>query len=134
MTAFPRSDSIEFAAHPAVAACARRRTRLALRAWNLEELADEAEQVVTELIVNSVEAHRREHLAAPVRLTLLAGLRTVLIAVRDASDGAPLPRAAAPGDEDGRGLLIVDALCAKWNVKTAPGGGKTVRCLLTGRR
>lgn len=131
-----QSDTIAFAPHPAVVASARLRTRRALRAWNLEELADDATQVVSELISNGIEAHRREQLTAPVRLTLLGGLRTLLIVVRDASSAPPVLAPAVPDldGECGRGLSIVDVLSADWNVKPAPGGGKTVRALLRGAR
>lgn len=125
-----RSDSITLAPHPGAVAVARLHVRRALTAWDLDELGDEAVQVVSEIIANSIEAHRREHLNAPVRLTLLAGLRTVLIAVRDASAAQPVPARPASDDESGRGLLIVDALAAKWDVKPAPDGGKTIRVLL----
>lgn len=125
-----RSDAIDLAAHPAVVATARLRTRLALRAWQLDELNEDASQVVSELVTNSIEAHRREHLDAPVRLTLVAGLRTLLIIVRDASTDEP--DACSPGAdaEAGRGLLIVNALSARWDTKPVPGGGKVIRALI----
>lgn len=129
-----RSDTIEFAPHPAAVAEARLHTRQSLRAWALNDLYDEAAQIVSELTTNSVEAHRREGLVAPVRLTLLAGLRTVLIAVHDAS---PVPPVVLPLDDDaesGRGLFIVEALAAAWSWKLSPSGGKTVRVLLRGAR
>lgn len=131
-----RSDSIGFAPHPAVVSAARLRTRRALRSWGLEELAADSAQVVSELMSNAVQAHRREHLNAPIRLTLLAGLRTVLIVVRDASPAPPAPASAVVDldGESGRGLCIVDALSSNWCWKTAPGGGKTVRALLRGSR
>lgn len=128
------SDSIELAAHPAVVATARLRTRRALRAWGLSELADDAEQIVSEAVANAVEAHHRERIEAPVRLTLLGGLRTLLIVVRDASSEKPLPRDPSVNEECGRGLLIVGALSDLWDVKAAPGGGKVVRCLIRGKR
>lgn len=129
-----RSDTIEFAPHPAVVAEARLRTRQALRAWDLDDLYDEAAQIVSELTTNSVEAHRREARPGPIRLTLLAGLRTLLIAVRDAS---PAPPTLSPLDDDaesGRGLFIVETLAAAWSWKPSPSGGKTVRVLLRGAR
>jgi anti-sigma regulatory factor (Ser/Thr protein kinase) len=86
--------------------------------------------VVSELATNAVQAHRREHLTEPIRLTLLAGLRTVLIAVRDASASQPASSTADSNAEHGRGLFIVEALAAAWSWKPAPGGGKTVRVLL----
>lgn len=128
------SDAIEFAAHPAAVSAARLRTRRALRAWGLDELSADAEQVVSELTANAVEAHHREHLAAPVRLTLLAGLRTLLIVVRDASPTPPSPTLLTDDGESGRGLIIVDVLASAWNWKPAPGGGKTVRAFLRGHR
>lgn len=131
-----RSDSVEFAPHPAVVSAARLRTQRALRAWDLEELAADCAQVVSELVSNALQAHRREHLNAPIRLTLLGGLRTVLIVVRDASDSPPAPTAAVPGldGESGRGLCIVDVLSSDWGWKPAPGSGKTVRALLRASR
>lgn len=129
-----RSDSVEFAPHPAVVSAARLRTERNLRAWDLEELAADTTQVVSELVSNAVQAHRREQLSAPVRLTLLGGLRTVLIVVRDASDSPPAKIPSVPDldGESGRGLCIVDVLSAAWCWKPAPGGGKTVRALLRG--
>lgn len=100
----------------------------------LNELEADARQVVSEIVTNAIEAHRRERIEGPVRLTLLAGLRTVLIAVRDASVAQPVPACPGSDDESGRGLLIVDARAATWDTKVAPGGGKTVRVLLRGSR
>ena len=125
-----RSDTIDLAAHPAVVATARLRTRRALRAWQLDELNEDASQVVSELVTNSIEAHRREHLDAPVRLTLVAGLRTLLVVVRDASTHQPDTCSPGTDAETGRGLLIVDALSARWDTKHAPGGGKVIRALI----
>lgn len=131
-----RSDSVEFAPHPAVVSAARLRAQRALRAWNLEELAADCAQVVSELVSNALQAHRREHLNAPIRLTLLGGLRTVLIVVRDASDSPPATVPVVPDldGESGRGLCIVDVLSSAWCWKPAPGGGKTVRALLRASR
>lgn len=128
-----RSDSTEYAPHPGAVAAARLRTRLNLRGWGLKELADEAEQIVSELISNSIEAHQREQLDAPVRLTLLAGLRTALIVVRDASRDEPVRKDPGVDLESGRGLLIVDALADHWCWKPVPDGGKAVRVLLRGK-
>lgn len=128
-----RSDHIDLAPHPGAVAVARLHVRRALSDWDLDDLSDDVGQVVSEIVANAIEAHRREHLNTPVRLTLLAGLRTVLIAVRDASAAQPVPACPAPDAESGRGLLIVKALAVKWDTKPAPGGGKTVRALLRAR-
>lgn len=125
-----RSDSLEFGASPGSVAVARLHARVVLGEWGLSELAADATQVVSELMTNAIEAHRREQLDAPVRLTLLAGPRAVLIVVRDAAAGRPEP--GNPGDisEHGRGLLIVEALAARWDCKRCPDGGKAVRALV----
>lgn len=127
-------DSIELDAVPAAVPLARARARRLLKGWGLRELADDTEQIVSELVTNAVEAHQHECLDAPARLTLIAGLRTVLVVVRDAASGKP--RLGSPGDdhETGRGLIIVDTLAAYWDTKSHPGGGKVVRALVRGTR
>lgn len=127
-----RSDSIEMAAIPGTVPLARARTRVLLWEWGLDELADDAEQVIAELLANSVEATAEAGLEAPVRLTLIAGLRTLLIAVWDACPDPPVPQDPVLAAESGRGLIIVDALAARWDWKPAP-AGKVTRALLRGK-
>ncbi|MCL2582374.1 MAG: ATP-binding protein [Streptosporangiales bacterium] len=129
-----RSDSIDLAPHPGAVALARLHVRRTLGVWDLGELEADASQVTSEIVANAIEAHHHEHLNAPVRLTLLAGLRTLLIAVRDASTAMPVPAQPGPDLESGRGLLTVSALAAQWDAKPLAGGGKTVRALLRGSR
>jgi anti-sigma regulatory factor (Ser/Thr protein kinase) len=130
----PRSDYLELGAYPGAVPSARLHTRAILAEWGLTELADSAESVVAELVTNAVEATRREHLEEPVRLTLLAGLRTVLIVMRDPSSSPPVPGSPDGDHESGRGLIIVDALSARWDWKLAPSGGKVVRAIVRGER
>jgi anti-sigma regulatory factor (Ser/Thr protein kinase) len=127
-----RSDSLELGAFPEAVPLARARTRELLREWELDELADDAATVISEIVTNSVTATRAAGLDTPVRVTLLAGLRTLLIAVWDASPETPVPADAGDDDENGRGLLIVQALSARWDWKKVPGerGGKVVRALI----
>jgi anti-sigma regulatory factor (Ser/Thr protein kinase) len=131
-----QSSFLEFAASPSAVPSVRLYTCGVLAEWGLgeDDLASDTESVVAELVANAVEAGRREQLGAPIRLTLLAGLRTVLIVVRDASTSPPVPGQPGDLDESGRGLLIVDALSARWDSKPAPGGGKVVRALVRGQR
>lgn len=128
-----RSDSVALAPSLGAVGLARLHVRRTLHGWGLEELEADASQIVSEVVANAIEAHCRDGLSAPVRLTLLVGLRTLLIVVRDASP-APLVPAVGPGldAESGRGLFLVDALAAAWNVKNLSGGGKAVRVLLRG--
>lgn len=126
------SDSLLLGPYPSAVPAARLHTRSVLDSRGLAELASDAETVVSELVANAVEAHRRSRIDAPVRLTLIGGLRTVLIVVRDSSLGAPV--AGRPGDweESGRGLLLVEALSWRWDWKRlpAPAAGKVVRAVI----
>lgn len=136
------SDSLEFGPLNGSVSSARLHARAILGEWGYAELRDSCETVVAELVANAVEAHQREGLDAPVRLILLAALRTVLIVVRDASNAPPVPGsgpASGPvGVDDfaerGRGLLLVEAFSSSWGWKFAPGGGKAVRALIRGER
>ncbi|MBT2674378.1 ATP-binding protein [Streptomyces sp. ISL-14] len=115
----------------ASAALARMSTRTALRCWSLDELAGDAELIVSELVTNAVR-----HARPPVpswdepgrcRLTLQQPEPdTVRVWVTDASPHRVVRR--TPGDEaeDGRGLDVVDALAAAWDVLPVKGGGKAV--------
>lgn len=130
------SDTIELGAHPEAVRLTRSRTRLLLHEWQLADLADDAETIVTELVTNAVEATQAALLDTPFRLTLIAGLRTLLITVWDAAPGTPTPQDPEAEAISGRGLIIVQALAGQWDCK--PGhparGGKTVRALLRGPR
>lgn len=129
------SDSIRLAPHPGSVGVARLHVRQVLRGWNLSVYADDAEQVVSEVVTNAIQAHEREEMDTEVRMTLIAGLGKVLIVVRDfGGDGDIVPRQASLDAESGRGLFIVDALAEWWGVRSLPGGGKAVRILLGGRR
>lgn len=121
------SDSLVLGPFAGAVPSARLHTRAVLAEWGLDELAADAEIVVAELVANAVQAHQREGRDAPVRLTLLAGPRSVLIVVRDGSNDPPVPGTPDPEAERGRGLLLVEALTAAWTWKPAPTGGKVVR-------
>lgn len=127
------SDSVELAPCPASVGVARLHVRRTLRDWNMSAFSGDAEQVVSELIANSATATETAGLNSPVRLTLLAGPASVLVAVWD---GVPAPpvRANADADaENGRGLMLVEAFSSGWSWKPLPperGGGKIVRATI----
>ncbi|MFE9437632.1 ATP-binding protein [Streptomyces sp. NPDC006602] len=111
--AVERRFRFELAAHPGSPAQARRLTRARLTHWSVgEDTCDSAALVVSELVTNAIvhTASRR------VVCELHDGDDLVRIAVRDegCAPGEPHPSPQRPEEEQGRGLLLVDALCHSW--------------------
>lgn len=102
-----------FFREPESVARARRLTAAALDAWRLNDLADSAVLVCSELVTNSVE-HAR---GASLRLTVTQRMTGVRIAVVDLSRLRPVTRTEDIGGEHGRGLVIVDALASDWGTE-----------------
>ncbi|MEV7186627.1 ATP-binding protein [Kitasatospora sp. NPDC093102] len=91
---------------------------------------DTAELLLGELFANAVQ-----HSDAPgdrhieVRFALVNS--RLRLEVHDAGSGHPSLRVAAPDDERGRGLLLVDQLAERWGCASRPGGiGKFVWALV----
>ncbi|MDN3355843.1 ATP-binding protein [Actinomadura sp. DC4] len=126
------------AALPSSVAQARMYTRWVLDAWQMSELADTVELLVSELVTNAVKATGPKKKPAherfvfdtvnPVYLGLSVSADTLLIEVRDASVTPPLRRVAAENDETGRGLMLVQTLSKEWGCEVLEGGGKIVWC------
>lgn len=125
----PHSDSLELGALDGAVPSARLHTRLVMREWGLEELAEVTELVVSELVTNAVRATRDAEADDPVRVSLLADEESVLVVVSDAVAGIPRPGQAAPDAESGRGLAVVKACSQWWDWKESR-GGKLVRALV----
>jgi anti-sigma regulatory factor (Ser/Thr protein kinase) len=111
---WPLQNFLELGPQASAVPRARRHVRQLLREWNLTESGETAELVVSELLTNAVLATRELGLLAPVRLWLLSDKRSVLILVWDSSPQPPA-RIAAAGAENGRGLLLVEAISTRWN-------------------
>ena len=106
-----------------------------LAEWGLSDLADTAEQVVSELVTNAITASgqligsrfggRWSAGVPPVRLWLLSDYSTVLVEVWDGSDRMPEPKYLDPEGEHGRGLWLVEALSEDWGAfRPAHASGK----------
>lgn len=109
---------------------ARRQVRSALSGWGLAELGDDAGLVVSELFTNAVVHSGSDHVAC---LLWTAG-GTLHIEVVDEGRGpaGPQARAAADGDENGRGLALVAHLAEGWGVRPpAHGTGRAVWATLS---
>lgn len=117
---------LEAAAEPAAVPYARRCTRRALAAWKLGPVTDDAEQVVSELITNAVQATPGIPPAAHVVLYLAADPGRLTLLVWDACAEPPQHRAHDGDSTGGRGLEIVQALADRWGTWTPVLGGKVV--------
>lgn len=128
---WPLGSYLELGALPGAVACARLHTRQVLWEWGLWSFSENAELAVSELVTNAVRASQSAGWILPVRLWLSSDRSRLLIEVEDTSRALPSQTAAGDDDERGRGLLIVDAVSAKWgwDIKDDH-GGKTVWALL----
>ncbi|MFC7637969.1 SpoIIE family protein phosphatase [Streptomyces thermogriseus] len=98
---------------------AREYARAQLAAWDLEQLTDTTELLVSELVTNALRYGEGE-----IRLRLLLD-RTLVCEVWDAGLVQPRRRRARDTDEGGRGLQLVGLLSAAWGSRRTP-HGKTV--------
>jgi len=134
----PAVTSRALSARPEEARTARRFVRELLTCWGLEALADDAEMIVDELVVNAVlhgtragltRAHPGAGLTV-LRLCMLRRAGEVMLAVVDPGNETPMPRQPDWGGESGRGLQIVAALSHVWGWSPIAGHGKAVWAVL----
>jgi anti-sigma regulatory factor (Ser/Thr protein kinase) len=127
---WPIRDFLELGALPGAVPSARLHARSILWEWSLTPLTEAVEQVVSELITNSVAAARAMPQTGPVRLWLLTDTRKVLVLAWDANPQPPALTDAGPDAENGRGLLLVQAFSDHWGTYPTPQmGGKIVWAL-----
>ncbi|KOV77810.1 ATP-binding protein [Nocardia sp. NRRL S-836] len=114
---------------PEGGSCARARqvVRDAAASWKLsEDLADDAQLVVTELVSNGID-----HGEGPITLTVTRKAAGMLVEVHERSSKQPLVRPVDPSSARGRGMQLVQALSVRWGT-TPDGGGKVVWAELEG--
>jgi anti-sigma regulatory factor (Ser/Thr protein kinase) len=89
------------------------------------------------MATNAIQAADRLSLRADlsfvpvVRLAVTSDGASLTIRVWDASHDMPVRQEAGPGDDSGRGLMIIDALSADWGCYREADGGKTVWAIIT---
>jgi anti-sigma regulatory factor (Ser/Thr protein kinase) len=122
---------------PDAARRARSFTRQTLASWGLAELADDAQVIVSELLVNAVRhaGFRQSEgghgtWAAGVGLWLLSHADGLMCVVTDPSDSAPALRQPGDSSESGRGLHLVHALSDHWGWTRLSERGKAVWAIL----
>jgi anti-sigma regulatory factor (Ser/Thr protein kinase) len=120
-------------------ACARGHVRALAREWGLADLADTAELLISELVTNAIRASDRLTTGADpamvpvVRVWAVADQASMAIHVWDGNSQMPERRDAAPDEEGGRGLLLVDALGTRWGAYRTD-NGKVVWVVIGGTR
>ena len=131
---------------PEEARLARLFVREFLTRWGLGDLADDAELIIAELVVNAVRhGLRAGPWALPptvalargsaderplMRICLLRRVGEVMLAVTDPSAEPPVPRAPDTSWECGRGLQMVGAVSYVWGWSPIEGSGKAVWAVL----
>jgi anti-sigma regulatory factor (Ser/Thr protein kinase) len=129
---WPLRSFLELGAFPGAVPCARLHARQMMWEWQLTGLSDIVELLVSELVTNAVQISCAEAQTTPVRLWMLANRTRVLILVWDSSPLPPVRKSTSQGDENGRGLLLVETLSTRWDWYFLPqhNGGKVVWCEL----
>ena len=128
---WPLHAALPLGALPTAPGCGRAWTRQILREWGLDRLADDTELLVSELTTNALQASALIADAA-IGLWLASDCERVVILVWDPSPQPPTAENPGQDAEDGRGLLLVQALSLQWGwyfpAGTSPDGhaGKVV--------
>ena len=107
---------------------ARFYVRAALGYHDLGDYAEDAEMVTSELVTNAI-AHASAQ-AFGLELMRLDGSGAVVVVVTDPCPLPPVKRDPAADAEHGRGLLVVEALSARWGW-TPHDPGKAVFAIFT---
>jgi len=110
---WPLQSFLELGALPSAVPCARLHTRHVLWDWGVSRLIDSTELLVSEIITNAVGISREMDQAA-VRLWLLCDRARVVVLAWDPSPLPPVPVTPDADTENGRGLLLVEAISEQW--------------------
>jgi anti-sigma regulatory factor (Ser/Thr protein kinase) len=104
-----------------------------------ESTAEAAELVVSELVTNAVRfsgdpartlRYSERADSGVIALSLRHFPDGLLIEVYDTDSNPPILCDADADAENGRGLMLIDALAKEWSYFFPPGGGKVVYCFL----
>ncbi|WP_162603877.1 ATP-binding protein [Streptomyces sp. CS014] len=98
---------------------ARNDAAAAVGAWGLDVLSDTVQILVSEMVTNALV-----HTSTPrIGMTLTrTGPHTVRVAVTDNASTVCAGAEPDEDDENGRGLLLIEALASRWGQTPTPGG------------
>jgi anti-sigma regulatory factor (Ser/Thr protein kinase) len=118
------TSGLTLAAVPTAVRFARLFVRQRLSLWGLNRLIGDAELVLSELVTNAINATGTTnprprwselHNQALITIRLVVTADSLVIEVCDRDARPPVLKQPEEADEAGRGLLIVGALCRRWN-------------------
>ncbi|HEV2373594.1 MAG TPA: ATP-binding protein [Streptosporangiaceae bacterium] len=143
-TDWPLSSYLELGALASAVPCARLHARQVLWEWGLAVLTDTVGLVVSELVTNGIQAsagvigswYQGQWAAGipPVRLWLCSDREKVLVEVWDGNEQKPQTQEVDLEADGGRGLLLVETLCAEWGTYMPENStGKCVWAVVTKR-
>lgn len=122
--------AIVMLATPESVGMVRGQVRAALDFSGLQDFADDAELIASELVSNAVRhGSSGSDDKVTVALIRMANTHGVALIVVDSSPEPPVMREFSLDDEGGRGIRIVDALSASWDWRPE-GPGKAVIAIL----
>ena len=109
---------------------ARFHIRAALSFHKLDEYADNAEAITSELVTNAIQ-HACGNGTGTIGVTLVRvqDPASVAVVVSDPSPEGPARRDTPAGSDWGRGLQIVEALSVHWTWHQEDGGKKVIAVL-----
>jgi anti-sigma regulatory factor (Ser/Thr protein kinase) len=119
----PRLIAFVLPSIPESVRMARFHIRAALGFHELDEYADDAEIITSELVANAVQ-HVRDDGTGTIVVTLARvwNPAAVTVVVSDSSSEGPIRRDTSADSEQGRGLQIVEALSVHWGWRQEDGG------------
>jgi anti-sigma regulatory factor (Ser/Thr protein kinase) len=130
---WPLRTQLELPALDTAPGCARAHVCAILQEWKADaDFTDVAALIVSELLTNAVVSAQSHGCPDPVGMWMLGDGKSVLYLIWDATMSAPVLASATPSDEHGRGLSLVDELCARWGYcyPAEYPGGKVVWALV----
>lgn len=131
------TNTLTLGALPTAVGSARAHARMMVHEWAMDDLAETVTLVVSELVTNAVRAST-DASGRPMYADTTAGLPVVhlrlssdhlrvVIEVWDLSPQGPVVKQPESDAENGRGLVLVEALSQRWGCEQVPGWpGKVV--------